>query len=118
VPLRDDTARRVAWVRLEQRLRPRQEPWWRRRALVLVVAAVLTVAAAGTAVALGDRIVDLVRGKPAPESFQGNRPGDPFGSFFHRLPPGLPKGHEDFFRQFVCWASGAGCSGSAPAPAR
>jgi hypothetical protein len=102
VPLVDESARREAWARLEQRMRRRPEPWWRRRALVLVAAALLAVAAAGTAVAFGDRIIDLVRGKPAPASFQGKGLGDPFGSFhvLERLPAKAPEEYRNFLRQW------------------
>jgi hypothetical protein len=45
-------------------------PWWRRRFVVAIAVTLVAAVAAGAALGLGDRLVDLIRGKPAPESFQ------------------------------------------------
>lgn len=45
-------------------------PWWRRRLVVAVAVALVAAVGAGAALGLGDRLVDLIRGKPAPDSFQ------------------------------------------------
>jgi hypothetical protein len=45
-------------------------PWWRRRVLVAITVALIAAVGAGAALGLGDRLVDLIRGKPAPDTFQ------------------------------------------------
>jgi hypothetical protein len=45
-------------------------PWWRRRLVVAIAVALVAAVGAGAALGLGDRLVDLIRGKPAPETFQ------------------------------------------------
>jgi hypothetical protein len=64
---------------------------WRlvgRRRLLLGVALLIAVLATGTAVALGDRVMDLVRGKPAPTSIREG----PLGTFGPRgFPENMPE---------------------------
>lgn len=60
---------RIARAALAARMK-RQQPWWRRRLVVAIAVALVAAVAAGAALGLGDRLVDLIRGKPAPESFQ------------------------------------------------
>jgi hypothetical protein len=45
-------------------------PWWRRRLVVAIAIALVAAVGAGAALGLGDRLVDLIRGKPAPDQFQ------------------------------------------------
>ena len=64
-----DASRRAARSALAARFERARPSWWRRRGLVLVAAPLILFVGAGAAFALGDRIFDLVRGKPAPPAF-------------------------------------------------
>jgi hypothetical protein len=69
VPAPTDATVSRARELLNAKFAPRA-PWWRRRLVVVVAFAVVTAVGAGAALGLGDRIVDLIRGKPAPTTFQ------------------------------------------------
>ena len=64
-----DASRRAARAALGARFERARPASWRRRGLLLVAAAIVLFVGAGAALALGDRIFDLVRGKPAPPAF-------------------------------------------------
>lgn len=51
-------------------VRRSRAPWWRRRLVVAIAVAIVAAVGAGAALGLGDRLVDLIRGKPAPTAFQ------------------------------------------------
>jgi hypothetical protein len=59
---------RVARATLAARMS--RGPWWRRRLVVAIAVALVAAVGAGAAFGLGDRLVDLIRGKPAPTTFQ------------------------------------------------
>ena len=68
VPATGADSVRVARAALAARMS--RAPWWRRRLVVAIAVALLAAVGAGAALGLGDRLVDLIRGKPAPTTFQ------------------------------------------------
>jgi hypothetical protein len=99
IPHSDPAARAAARARLDARIGGRAS-WWRRRTVVLAAAALLAVVAVGTAVAFGDDLVDLVRGKPAPSTFQGPHPA-PFADFSAEQVDGMKNIPEKAREQFL-----------------
>jgi hypothetical protein len=107
VPGADPAARAAARERLATRFDARTA-WWRRRAVVLAATALLAVIAVGTAVAYGDDLVDLVRGKPAPSTFSGPEPA-PFADFSDENVESIkniPEKAREQFREFTVPSDG------------
>lgn len=70
VPAPTAEATSAARAAVARRLAQPRAPWWRRRLVVAIAFALLVLGGAGTALGLGDALVDLIRGKPAPSTFE------------------------------------------------
>jgi hypothetical protein len=96
VPSPTGAARAAALERLTSSWEPRR---WRligRRRLVLAVALLTAALATGTALGLGDRIVDLVRGKPAPPKIKEG----PLSTWDGSLPANMPESEREIWRGY------------------
>lgn len=96
VPSPTAAARAAALERLSSSWDPRRWGLIGRRRLVLAVALLIAALATGTALGLGDRIVDLVRGKPAPPRIKAG----PLSTWDGSLPANMPESEKELWRGY------------------